>query len=77
MHKEWLKLESKIDPHPFNQVKMALEIQEQEAIWWRNACVLYFQQFSRLPIPNGLEKPQGTLAEYKAAQFPYAPGQGG
>lgn len=76
MAKEWDKLEGKIDPLQFKQVQMAMDIHEQEAYWWRNACVLYFQTFSGLPIPEGLEKPQGNLQEYKKLRFPYAPGRG-
>lgn len=76
MRSTWDTLENKIDAHQFNQVKMAFKIQEQEAYWWRNACVLYFQQFSGRPIPEGLDTPEGTLKEYQSRQFPYAPGQG-
>lgn len=72
----WNSLQSKLDPHQFRQVQMALQIQEKEAYWWRNTCVLYFQTFSDRPIPEGLEKPQGSLEEYMKLKFPYAPGRG-
>ncbi len=72
----WNSLKDKIDPLQFKQVQMANRIHLKEAIWWRNACVLYFQSFSGQPIPNGLDKPKGTLKAYKALSFPYAPGQG-
>ena len=74
MAKEWDKLEGQIDPLQFKQIQMAFEIQIKEARWWRNACVLYFQTFSKKPIPEGLEKPEGTLEEYKRIKHPYAPG---
>jgi len=74
---QWNALEGKIDPHQFNQVQMALKIQQQEAKWWRNACVLYFQQFSKKNNPNGLEKPEKSLEAYQSMKFPHAPGQGG
>jgi len=76
MKNTWNSLQGKIDPYQFRQVQMALGIQEKEAYWWRNACVLYFQSFSKKPIPTGLEKPQGTLEEYMKLKFPHAPGQG-
>jgi alpha-glucuronidase len=41
-------------------------IQERDAIHWRDACLLYFQTFSKRPLPDGVEKPQKTLEEYKA-----------
>jgi len=31
--------------------------------------VLYFQQFSKIPIPSGLEKPEETLDFYKKLDF--------
>lgn len=71
---QWNAMEGKIDRERFEHVKMLLEIQYNEAIWWRNACVLYFQTFSGLPIPEGLEKPDKTLDYYMNLEFPYAPG---
>jgi alpha-glucuronidase len=53
---------------------MLLIIQEKEAVWWRNACLLYFQTFSGMPIPSGIEQPDHTLEYYKSLKFPYAPG---
>ncbi len=76
MANTWAKLEGKIDPLQFKQVEMALDIQVKEAQWWRDSSVLYFQTFSGRPIPKGLEKPKGTLEEYKKMKFPYAPGRG-
>ena len=73
----WNKLQGFIDNERFEQVKMLLTIQEKEAVWWRNACVLYFQTFSKMPIPKGLEQPDKSLAYYESLQFPYAPGIGG
>jgi len=53
---------------------MLLTIQEKDAIWWRNACLLYFQTFSRMPLPPGAEQPDHTLDYYKNLQLYYAPG---
>ncbi|CAM3880519.1 Extracellular xylan exo-alpha-(1-_2)-glucuronosidase precursor [Vibrio aerogenes CECT 7868] len=77
MAAQWDHLQDKLDPLQFEQVRMAFVIQQQEAEWWRDACVLYFQQFSGQPLPDGLEKPHHTLAYYEQLSFPYAPGQGG
>ena len=74
MQRTWNSLEGKIDPDRFGQVKALLAIQEKEAVWWRNACILYFQGFSRQPIPEGLEKPDHSLDFYRKLEFPYAPG---
>ena len=77
MQHQWNGLKNYIDEEKFQQVKMFLSIQGKEAVWWRNACLLYFQTFSKMPLPNGYEKPDHTLEYYKSLRFPYAPGNGG
>jgi alpha-glucuronidase len=77
MQKTWDGLKNYIDRERFEQVKMLLAIQEKEAVWWRNACLLYFQTFSKMPIPPNYEKPDHDLEYYKALKFPFAPGNGG
>jgi alpha-glucuronidase len=72
--KTWETMSQYIDNQRFTQVKMLLATQEKEAVWWRNACLLYFQTFSKMPIPEGFEKPDRTLDYYKSLKFPYAPG---
>ena len=69
----WNSLQGKIDDEIFTHVKQMLAIQEKEALWWRNACVLYFQTFSEMPIPADLEKPDKTLEYYQNLSFPFAP----
>jgi alpha-glucuronidase len=77
MQKTWNDLQKYIDEERFEQVKMLLAVQEKEAVWWRNACLLYFQTFSKMPIPSNYEKPDHDLEYYEALKFPYAPGNGG
>ena len=74
MQKTWDQLKSKVDAERFEQVKMLLQVQQKEAVWWRNACLLYFQTFSRLTLPAGYEKADKTLEYYKDLRFPFAPG---
>jgi len=75
MQKMWNSLKNRIDDERWSNEQMLLKIQEQDAVVWRNACVLYFQIFSRMRIPEGLEKPDNTLEYYKSLSFPYAPGR--
>ena len=77
MQQQWNDLKNFIDEEKFQQVKMFLSIQENDAEWWRNACLLYFQTFSKMPLPNSYEKPGHTLEYYKSLKFLYAPGNGG
>lgn len=74
MQQTWDGLQAKIDPAIHKQVKQLLAIQYDEAIWWRNACVLYFQSKSGLPIPSGLPKPAHDLAYYEKLEFKFVPG---
>jgi alpha-glucuronidase len=53
---------------------MLLAIQQDEAVWWRNACLLYFQTFSKMRIPDQYEKPNKSLEYYMQLRFPFAPG---
>ena len=73
MQRSWNQCKGYIDEERFKQVQQLLGIQEQEAVWWRNACVLYFQTFSHLPIPQEYEKLDHTLQYYEALSFPFAP----
>jgi alpha-glucuronidase len=57
----WASLREFVDAERFEQIATYLRIQEKEAIWWRDTCVLYFQTFARQPIPPGYETPQHTL----------------
>ncbi|MFY7839047.1 MAG: alpha-glucuronidase family glycosyl hydrolase [Lacibacter sp.] len=74
MQREWEKQETKIDAERFKAVSMLLNVQLQEAKWWRNASLLYFQTFSKQPIPSNYEQPDKTLDYYKSLRFPFAPG---
>jgi alpha-glucuronidase len=70
----WSELEPFVDAARFEHVTSLLRLQEKEARWWRDACVLYFQTFSKRPLPPGYEPAEKTLAEYKAIRHYYVPG---
>ncbi len=75
--KTWAAQKSLVDEERFEQVRQLLLVQEQEAIWWRNACLLYFGTFSKMPIPAGYEQPDHDLKYYQSLRFQFAPGNGG
>ncbi|RYZ45798.1 MAG: alpha-glucuronidase, partial [Sphingobacteriales bacterium] len=77
MQKTWRALRGSIDPERHQQVTMLLQIQADDAVWWRDACLSYFSTFSKQPIPPVYEQPAHTLEYYKSLQFRYAPGIGG
>jgi alpha-glucuronidase len=55
--KVWDKAERHLDSERFKSVQSKLRIQARDAVWWRDACLLYFQTFSKRPIPYELERP--------------------
>ena len=75
MRRTWAGLESYVDKERFAQVTAFLSIQEQEAQWWRDACIAYFQAFSKRPLPAGVAPPAHPLEYYQSLKFPYAPGR--
>jgi alpha-glucuronidase len=74
MQKTWDTLKGSLDDDRYEQVKSLLSIQEQEAVIWRNSCVLYFQQFSKMPIPSNYEKPAHSLEYYEKLEYKFVPG---
>jgi alpha-glucuronidase len=77
MRRSWASLESFVDPERYAQVAAFLAIQEQEAKWWRDASIAYFQSISQRPLPRGVAPPEHPLQYYEALCFPYAPGESG
>jgi len=74
MQATWASLGGRIDGERYGEVRAYLSIQEEEARWWRGACLLYFQQFSNRPLPDGVEPPEHTLEEYMQRNFRRPPG---
>lgn len=70
----WNKMDKYVDKDRMKEVQMLLNIQNKEAKWWRDACLLYFQQFSGKELPKGVEKPTQSLDYFKSLKFPFAPG---
>ncbi len=64
--KDWQALAGVVDTERHAAIAKKFELQERDAIHWRDACLLYFQTFSKWPLPAGVEKPAKTLDEYKA-----------
>ncbi|MFT4409881.1 alpha-glucuronidase family glycosyl hydrolase [Stenotrophomonas muris] len=76
MQVTWAGLRDRIDPQRHQQVAAFLQIQREEAQWWRDASVAYFQSVSGRPLPAGERPPPQPLSYYQALQFPFAPGDG-
>lgn len=74
MQQRWAGLAPYVDAERHAEVAAFLAIQHNEARWWRDASVAYFQTFSKRPLPAGEAAPEHPLQWYKALRFPYAPG---
>jgi alpha-glucuronidase len=74
MQTTWAGLAAHVDARRFAHVRDLLCIQEREACWWRDACVQYFQTFSKRPLPDGYEKPGKSLKQYRTLRHYYVPG---
>jgi alpha-glucuronidase len=74
MENEWSMVKNVIDNERFLKVKSLLALQEEHAKIWRDACLLYFQTFSKRPIPEGLAKPEHDLKYYMNYRYTNVPG---
>lgn len=65
MQTEWAKVKPFTDPDMYEDVAGRLAVQHREALNWRDACVLYFQTFSKRPVPPPYRHPERSLEELK------------
>lgn len=64
--KIWQTARPYIAPTLFSDVEQRLMTQARDAQWWKDACILYFQQYSRLPLPSEVAPPVHTLSDLQA-----------
>ena len=64
----WDAMKPYVDCQRFCDVQRRLRIQARDSEWWRDACLLYFQTFSKRPIPQDMEHPVHNLDEMQ--KFP-------
>jgi len=59
----WEKIQPYVDAERFGNVKERLSMQINNAQLWNDGCVLYFQKFSKRPIPADIDQPVGKLED--------------
>jgi alpha-glucuronidase len=74
MQRTWNTLARFVDAERFAETRVFLAIQEQEARWWREASVLYFQTFSKRPIEDDCGQPPHPLDHYMSIVSRNVPG---
>jgi alpha-glucuronidase len=61
--KTWDQVQRYVDAERFSEVQIKLREQSMNAQVWKDACLLYFQQFSKIPFPNDMERPVNNLED--------------
>ena len=61
--KTWDHVQRYVDSERFSQVQTKLREQCMNAQGWKDACLLYFRQFSKMPFPNDMERPVNNLED--------------
>lgn len=59
----WEGMRSYVDATRYERQKARFDRQAKDAVWWRDACLLYFQQFSGLPLPADCPPPVHKLKD--------------
>lgn len=67
--KIWDRMEPYVDQERFRHVQSRLRTQARDAVWWRDAIMLYFQTYSNMPIPHELERPIHDLEDLMEIQL--------
>jgi alpha-glucuronidase len=67
--KVWESVEKYVDNQRYENIHRKIVRQAKDAIWWRDACMLYFQTFSGMPIPEDCTAPQHTLEELRRVRL--------
>ena len=66
----WNQMRPYIDTERYEAVAKRLDIQVNDAVWWKDACLLYFQSFSKMKFPKDIEKATFRLKELKKVHLP-------
>ncbi|MDO4823926.1 MAG: alpha-glucuronidase [Bacteroidales bacterium] len=61
----WRTMKEFVDTERFENQLAKFDRQAKDAWWWRDACLLYFQEFSKLPFPQGSPAPRHKLEDLK------------
>lgn len=61
----WRAMKEFVDTERFENQLAKFDRQAKDAWWWRDACLLYFQEFSKLPFPQGSPAPRHKLEDLK------------
>ena len=66
----WEEVKPYVDTERWNAVNERLQIQTNDAVWWKDACLLYFQKFSKMSFPKDIERPVHKLKKLMKVKLP-------
>jgi alpha-glucuronidase len=75
MRRTWSAVRPYVDAARWEAVESDLGRESDEARWWRDASIAYFESLSKLPLPPGSSAPAHPLSYYEALRPPHLPGQ--
>ncbi len=61
MQKAWYAAAPYLDSSLYKDVERRLATQARDAQWWKDGCLLYFGEFSGMPLPDDVTAPVHTL----------------
>ena len=65
----WDNAKPFVDSAQFNLEKQKLKEEYDNAVLWKDACLQYFGQFSRMPVPKDIAPPIHKLSDIIANEF--------
>lgn len=66
----WKQMKPYLDTERYETMLWRFKRQARDAWWWHDACILYFQQFSELPIPSDITPACFNLQELMKYHLP-------
>ena len=67
--RKWDDASPYVDASLYNDVRRRLMAQARDARWWKDGCLLYFQQYSGMPFPADVSAPEHTLESMKRVRL--------
>lgn len=66
----WTRMKPYVDAERYDRIEEKFDIQAHDAVWWKDACLLYFQTFSKRKLPKDIEKTHFKLKDLRKVQLP-------
>lgn len=77
MLKQWESLKGQIDAQRYARINALFKRQHHDAKFYKDACLAYFQTFSKRDYPEGVAPPEHDLEYYKNFELFHFPGDPG